>query len=37
MEKKCPNKSCVYEYPRRKKPDKCPLCNAYIGKLSFCV
>ena len=33
--KRCPNKMCIYEYPRRKKPDKCPLCKAFIGKRNF--
>ena len=28
----CPNTGCNYTYPRRKKPEKCPECNAYIGK-----
>ena len=31
MDRSCPDKSCSYRYPCRKKPLKCPLCSALIG------
>ena len=35
VEKHCPNKSCTYVYVSRKKPNKCPMCSAFIGKESI--
>ena len=32
MDKPCPNKLCDFEYKPKKKPYKCPSCDAYIGK-----
>ena len=32
MDKTCPNKLCDFIYKPKKKPFKCPLCDAYIGK-----
>ena len=31
--KDCPNKSCTYQYPRRKKTPKCLDCSAWLGDL----
>ena len=33
MDKKCPNNSCDFKYKAKKKPFKCAICDAYIGKL----
>ena len=32
MDRSCPNSFCEYKYSRKKKPFKCPDCDAYIGK-----
>ena len=31
MDRSCPNNLCGYKYNRKKKPFKCPECEAYIG------
>ena len=35
MNKSCPNRSCTYIYPSKKKPEMCPQCSAYIGIVSY--
>ena len=35
MEKSCINNLCLYKYNAKKKPFKCPECDAYLGKRSF--
>ena len=32
MDKNCPNNLCTYTYKPKKKPFKCPDCDAYIGE-----
>ena len=35
MDKPCPNNTCDHKYKVKKKPLKCPSCDAHIGKFTM--